>query len=189
MLNQEWLPISYILSPMTSRGSAANSYDWQIFCAMGAEEVTFKDLTDGTSKGKAGYGKIQFCGEQARRDNLQYFWVDTCYIDKSNAVELQEAINLMFRWYRDATKCYLITPALVDFFCKQGGLLGDKTSLEQDICEITRIPANALRGSPLSDFNVAERLSWAISRIFGIHLPLIYSEGKENAFKRLKKKI
>jgi hypothetical protein len=29
----------------------------------GAEEVTFKDLIDGTSKVKAGYGKIQFCGE------------------------------------------------------------------------------------------------------------------------------
>lgn len=53
----------------------------------GAEEVTFKDLTDGTSKGKAGYSKIVFCGEQARRDGLQYFWVDTCYIGKSNAVE------------------------------------------------------------------------------------------------------
>jgi hypothetical protein len=73
----------------------------------GAEEVTFRDLTDGTSKGKAGYGKIYFCGEQARRDGLQYFWVDTCCIDKSNAVELQEAINSMFRWYRDATKCYV----------------------------------------------------------------------------------
>ncbi|CAG8980238.1 hypothetical protein HYALB_00009820 [Hymenoscyphus albidus] len=73
----------------------------------GAEEATFKDLTDGTSKGKAGHGKIQFCGEQARRDGLQYFWVDTCCIDKSNAVELQEAINSMFRWYQKATRCYV----------------------------------------------------------------------------------
>jgi hypothetical protein len=43
----------------------------------GAEEVTFKDLMDSTSKGKAGYSKIRFCGEQANRDGLQYFWVDT----------------------------------------------------------------------------------------------------------------
>jgi hypothetical protein len=63
----------------------------------GAEEVTFKDLIDGTGKSKAGYSKIRFCGEQARRDKLDYFWVDTCCIDKSNAVELQEAINSMFR--------------------------------------------------------------------------------------------
>jgi hypothetical protein len=76
----------------------------------GADEVTLRDLIDGTSKVKAGYGKIQFCGEQARRDGLQYFWVDTCYIDKSNAVEYQHAINSMFRWYRDATKCYVYLP-------------------------------------------------------------------------------
>ena len=37
------------------------------------EEVTFRDLTDGTGKSKAGYGKIQFCGEQGRRDGLEYF--------------------------------------------------------------------------------------------------------------------
>jgi hypothetical protein len=72
-----------------------------------AEEVTLADLTDGTGKKMAGYGKIQFCGEQARHDGLQYFWVDTCCIDKSNAVELQEAINSMFRWYQNAVKCYV----------------------------------------------------------------------------------
>ncbi|PMD58824.1 heterokaryon incompatibility [Hyaloscypha bicolor E] len=73
----------------------------------GAEEVTFKDVIDGTGKRKAGYGKIRFCGEQARRDGLQYFWVDTCCIDKSNNTELAEAINSMFRWYQDATRCYV----------------------------------------------------------------------------------
>ncbi|KAH7418713.1 hypothetical protein BKA64DRAFT_717375 [Cadophora sp. MPI-SDFR-AT-0126] len=73
----------------------------------GAEEVTFKGLIDGTSKGKAGYGKIQFCGEQARRDGLKYFWVDTCCIDKSSSAELSEAINSMFRWYQKAARCYV----------------------------------------------------------------------------------
>jgi hypothetical protein len=142
---------------------------------------------------------------------------------------------MMFRWYRDATKCYvylqdvsrprnysaggstedwvwfrrgwtlqeLIAPASVDFFCKEGELLGNKASLEQDICGVIGIPASALQGSPLSDFSVAKRMSWAASRntlrqedkaysllgIFGIYLPLIYGKGKENAFRRLKKKI
>ena len=71
------------------------------------EEVTFKDMIDGTSKAKVGYDKIQFCGEQTKRDGLQYFWVDTCCIDKANSSELQEAINSMFNWYRDAAKCYV----------------------------------------------------------------------------------
>jgi hypothetical protein len=65
----------------------------------GAEEVTLAELTDSTGKSKAGYGKIRFCGEQARRDGLQHFWVDTCCIDKSNSTELHEAITSMFRWY------------------------------------------------------------------------------------------
>ena len=36
----------------------------------GVEEVTFKDLINSTSKGKAGYNKIQFYKEQAKRDGL-----------------------------------------------------------------------------------------------------------------------
>jgi hypothetical protein len=76
----------------------------------GAEEVTFAAVMNSTAKDKAGYRKIQFCGEQARHDGLQYFWVDTCCIDKSNAVEYQHAINSMYRWYRDATKCYVYLP-------------------------------------------------------------------------------
>jgi hypothetical protein len=71
------------------------------------QEVTFKDLAEDSGKTKAGYRKIQFCGQQAACDGLQYFWVDTCCIDKSNNSELSEAINSMFRWYRNAAKCYV----------------------------------------------------------------------------------
>lgn len=71
------------------------------------EEVTLQEFQDGTCKNKPGFRKIRFCGEQAKRDNLQYFWVDTCCIDKTNAVELQEAINSMFRWYQRAVRCYV----------------------------------------------------------------------------------
>ena len=42
------------------------------------EEVTFEDLTNGAGTDKPGYEKIRFCGEQARQDDLQYFWIDTC---------------------------------------------------------------------------------------------------------------
>jgi hypothetical protein len=71
------------------------------------EEVSFKDLMEGSGKTKSGYKKILFCGEQAARDGLQYYWVDTCCIDKSSNTELSEAINSMFRWYRNAAKCYV----------------------------------------------------------------------------------
>jgi len=71
------------------------------------EEVNFDDFKAGTYTGKTGYRKIQFCGEQAARDGLQYFWVDSCCINKSNHTELSEAINSMFSWYGNAAKCYV----------------------------------------------------------------------------------
>jgi hypothetical protein len=71
------------------------------------EEINFEDLKDGSGKLKDGYRKLHFCGEQAARDGLQYFWVDTCCIDKSNSTELSEAINSMFRWYCNAARCYV----------------------------------------------------------------------------------
>ncbi|EKG12751.1 NB-ARC domain-containing protein, partial [Macrophomina phaseolina MS6] len=71
------------------------------------DEVTYDDLMTGAGKHKPGYDKIRFCGNQARIDGLQFFWIDTCCIDKRNNTELSAAINSMFRWYRDATRCYV----------------------------------------------------------------------------------
>jgi hypothetical protein len=70
-------------------------------------EVTYNDISIGSAKTKAGYKKICFCGDQAARHGLKYFWVDTCCIDKSNSVEVQETINSMFRYYRNADRCYV----------------------------------------------------------------------------------
>jgi hypothetical protein len=71
------------------------------------QEVTLQDLEGGTGKDKSGYDKLRFCAEQAKCDNLQYFWVDTCCIDKSNHAELSREINAMFRRYRNARRCYV----------------------------------------------------------------------------------
>lgn len=73
----------------------------------GAEEVTFEDLKDDYGKTKTSYEKILLYREQARRDGLQCFWVDTCCINKSSSAKLVEAINSMFRWYLEAAKCYV----------------------------------------------------------------------------------
>ncbi|PMD59983.1 uncharacterized protein K444DRAFT_484609, partial [Hyaloscypha bicolor E] len=37
---------------------------------------------------------------------LRYVWIDTCCIDKTNSVELQEAIHSMFILYERSTICY-----------------------------------------------------------------------------------
>jgi hypothetical protein len=72
-----------------------------------ADEVTFIDIVSGNGTAKHGYNKIRFCGDQAQQDGLQYFWVDTCCIDKTDRAELSHAIQSMFFWYQNATKCYV----------------------------------------------------------------------------------
>ncbi|KAH7027799.1 kinesin light chain 1 [Microdochium trichocladiopsis] len=191
---------------------------------------------------KIGYRKIQFCADQAQRHGLQHFWVDTCCIDKSDAIELQTAINSMFRWYRSAERCYvflsdvscpsassqqlgvmsweaafrgsrwftrgwtlqeLIAPQIVEFYSKEGVFLGDKRSLEAVIRDVTGIPARALRNAPLSEFTTSEREAWVRNRetkyeedmaysllgIFGVYIPLIYGEGREQAQRRLREEV
>ncbi|OCK94030.1 heterokaryon incompatibility [Cenococcum geophilum 1.58] len=78
------------------------------------KEVTFKDIIKGTGKSKAGYTKIRFCGKQAAKNGLLYFWVDTCCINKSSSAELTEAINSMFRLYQDTAKCYVYLSDVLD---------------------------------------------------------------------------
>ncbi|KAI1123810.1 hypothetical protein F5Y10DRAFT_45733 [Nemania abortiva] len=229
---------------LTNYSSGTNIPPYAILShTWGSEEVTYKELERGIDRHKRGYEKIRFCGKQARRDGLRHFWVDTCCIDKSSSAELTESINSMFRWYRDANKCYvyledvssptmqdydryndedwrlqfeksrwftrgwtlqeLIAPKTVDFYSWDGVRLGNRESLEPLICGITGIPVQALRGSSLSRFTTSERLAWAEGRkttvpedkaysmlgIFGIHMPLIYGEGRKRALKRLDEEI
>lgn len=81
----------------------------------GEQEVSFEqmntlegglDTTMRRIRGSRGYKKIQRTCMQARSDELDYAWVDTCCIDKRSSAELSEAINSMFRWYQKASVCY-----------------------------------------------------------------------------------
>jgi hypothetical protein len=72
----------------------------------GEEEVSFQELSAGTSAEKKGFEKIKRCCEIAAGDGFEYAWVDTCCIDKTSSAELSEAINSMFRWYKKAEVCY-----------------------------------------------------------------------------------
>ncbi|KAF1970549.1 HET-domain-containing protein [Bimuria novae-zelandiae CBS 107.79] len=165
------------------------------------DEVTFADLRTGDSIAKRGYEKIRFCGQQARQDGLQYFWVDTCYIDKTNKAELSYAIRSMFRWYQNATRCYvylsdeptfrtsqwftrgwtlqeLLAPKTVEFFSWEWERLGDKISLKSLIHKITgRITKHK------------EDRAYSLLGIFDVELAPVYSEGAAGAFRRLMNEI
>src|SRR6201996_7030666 len=80
------------------------SHTWE---TPSSQEITFEELRNGVDTNKPGYKKIEFCGHQAKKDDLEYFWIDSCCIDKSSSSELTESLNSMFRWYQNAVKCYV----------------------------------------------------------------------------------
>ncbi|KAK8054773.1 hypothetical protein PG994_009840 [Apiospora phragmitis] len=162
-----------------------------------------------------GPDEIKFCADQAEQHGLRYFWVDTCCIDKSNNIELQTAINSMFRWYRDAKRCYVYladVSSAADTDARDNVAPWEGPSEKADGSLVVghsksssrrRIPASALCGTSLSDFPVSEREAWVRNRqtkypedlayallgIFDVHMLPNYGEGRENAQKRLRKKI
>ncbi|KAH7089950.1 WD40-repeat-containing domain protein [Paraphoma chrysanthemicola] len=166
-----------------------------------AEEVTFKDIASRTGETKSGYKKILFCDKQVEQDGLEYFWVDTCCIDKSDKAELSHAIRSMFRygtlaeftwepafrlsrWFtRGWTLQELLAPSIVEFFSDEWERLSDKISLKSLIHKITSIPHEVLDGAPLSQFD------YSLSGIFSVEIAPAYSEGAASAFRRLMDKI
>ena len=72
------------------------------------EEVSYHDIETGNFEKRGNWSmKLKGCCNQANKDGLGYAWIDTCCIDKTNSVELGEAINSMFRWYKEASICYV----------------------------------------------------------------------------------
>lgn len=146
--------------------------------------------------------------------NSMFRWyqkADRCYVYLSDvsasSLESWNPYELQFRasrWFtRGWTLQELLAPSSVEFFTRDGLRLGDKKSLEQQIHEITSIAVAALQNRPLAHFTTEERFRWAANRntkkeedwvycllgIFGVYMPLIYGESKENALRRLKKEI
>ena len=160
------------------------------------EEVTFAQIQFHAKpdwRTVLGGGKIRFLCEEAIADGFEWVWIDTCCIDKTNHVELSEAINSMFRWYQAAHVCYvylvdvnsyeghdflnsrwwtrawtlqeLVAPLKVKFFDAVWNYLGSKEELEAAIVDYSRIDAQSLRDpSSIQSRSVAQRMAWAASR-------------------------
>jgi hypothetical protein len=79
----------------------------------GPEGLCFQELLaieqDAThrSAAKAGYLKLQGACRKARSAGIDHIWIDTCCIDKTSSTELSEAINSMYRWYKEALVCFV----------------------------------------------------------------------------------
>ncbi|KAI0096806.1 HET-domain-containing protein [Nemania sp. FL0031] len=92
-----------------SEGYAILSHRW----LSDGEEITFQDIHKYTTALQSHtrpfilpqLDKIRGACDVARDRGLRWLWMDTCCIDKDDTREYAEAINSMFRWYRDAKLC------------------------------------------------------------------------------------
>ncbi|KAI1325837.1 vegetative incompatibility protein HET-E-1 [Xylariaceae sp. FL0255] len=151
--------------------------------------------------------------------NSMFRWyqnAEKCYVylsdvEKDDATHSDEPLRSTWkrefrqsRWFtRGWTLQELVAPQSVEFFASNEQRLGDKESLEQLVCEITGVSVDALRGRSLVQFSIDERMSWSERRttkkeedkaysllgIFDVNMSLIYGEGEERAFIRLRKEI
>ncbi|KAI1146110.1 heterokaryon incompatibility protein-domain-containing protein [Nemania diffusa] len=115
LLDVRTLRIRSFLNENTRPPYAILSHTW----LPDGEEVTFEDLLayhEAVAQGqrvladsiasRPGFKKIQSCCDMAAQSyGLEWAWIDTCCIDKRSSAELSEAINSMFKWYRDAAAC------------------------------------------------------------------------------------
>ncbi|KAI6005491.1 heterokaryon incompatibility protein-domain-containing protein [Pisolithus albus] len=144
-------------------------------------EVNYDEMTGLTAmkpqkrddvRHRDGYRKIIKSCEEAKKDGYKWLWIDTCCIDKRSSSELTEAINSMYRWYRNSKMCYvylhddfsrfqksngwpewfsrgwtlqeLIAPNKAKFFNKNWVSIGTKWDLKSTLENITQIPEEVL---------------------------------------------
>ncbi|SMR45308.1 unnamed protein product [Zymoseptoria tritici ST99CH_3D1] len=180
-----------------------------MFCAERALKDDLKDFwVDTCCINKASTAELS----EAIISMFRYYQKSTkCYVylsdvstskhDRDGMTVASEPAIRSSRWFtRGWTLQELLAPTEVDFWSRDKSFLGNKESLENTIHETTSIPILALRGAPLSQFSISERRRWAAKRetkkkedkvycqlgIFDVSMPVLYGEGEDKAFARLR---
>ncbi|KAG6327870.1 hypothetical protein ID866_11219, partial [Astraeus odoratus] len=174
---------------------------------LGHGSIYDMSFTDGLAK------LIMFCCT-ASHHGYSWAWSDTCCIDKTNSVELQEAIGSMFScvWFRRGwTLQELLAPKKMLFYVQDWSPCMNSTAQnhKQDVHilnalkQATGIPCQYLSNFHPSMDNARLKLQWATTRqttrpediayslfgMFNLHLPVLYGEGKEKSLIRLLQEV
>ena len=171
------------------KGYSILSHRW----TWGDDEIVYMDVPSMNSdvKAKDGYAKFTGACTLAKQLGYDLLWIDTCCINKTDSVEIGEAINSMYRWYSMAKVCIaylqdvtslsqikesewfnrgwtlqeLIAPRIVRFYDRNWNYLGDKASLSNTLGSRTGIPTDVLKNTtPPQAYSIAQRMSWAAKR-------------------------
>lgn len=142
--------------------------------------------------------------EWYRNARICYAYLEDVTVPFDQPERVQYSEIQSSRWFtRGWTLQELIAPAVVEFYSKDWIDIGTKISRQIEVSSITGIDIRVLRGDKLSTCNVAQRMSWASTRIttrpedmayclmglFNVNMPLLYGEGGDRAFARLQEEI
>ena len=190
-INTETLQLEYV--PDSELGSDQNKYAilshrWG---ASASDEVSFADIEESRAfSNKRGFAKFKGFCDLASGLGYRYGWIDTCCINKGDAMEMNEAINSMYRWYQGSHLCIiyladvpvspllksvwfdrgwtlqeLIAPKEAEFYDRDYRLIGLKRELLAPLSSKTGIPEDVLNHTTKpSACSVAQRMSWAAKR-------------------------
>ncbi|KAG1799936.1 uncharacterized protein HD556DRAFT_1525177 [Suillus plorans] len=159
-----------------------------------------------------GMTKLRSFCKTARDAGYNWAWSDTCCIDKSNNVEVQESVNSMFVWYHHSalTIVYLsdVPPssksdALATSAWNTRGWTVQEFIAPKEIKGATGIDRPAVAVFRPSMNSSREKLHWASTRIttrqediayslfgvLGVRLPVDYGEKQDKALGRLLQEI
>ena len=189
-INAETLEFVYV--PDSELGCEENKYA-VLSHRWGAarDEVSFQDIEESREYShKKGFAKLKGFCDLAARSGCRYCWIDTCCINKGDAMEMNEAINSMYRWYEESYICIiyledvptrplfdsvwfdrgwtlqeLIAPKEANFYDQNWQFIASKTGLSQDLSTKTGIPEMVLNHTiQPSACSIAQRMSWAADR-------------------------
>jgi hypothetical protein len=115
LLNTRSLEFSCVYVPNRVPDYVILSHRW------GSEEVTYADIIQAplsepasVTRNKAGFLKVQEACALALQNGYEWIWIDSCCIDKSSSAELQETINLMWKYYKESNICFAYLEDVVD---------------------------------------------------------------------------
>ncbi|KAF1816809.1 HET-domain-containing protein [Eremomyces bilateralis CBS 781.70] len=143
------------------------------------QEIPYQDVLNGAGEQKLGLQKILKFKELVSSKQGDYFWVDTCCIDKTSSAELSEAINSMYLWYKEAAAC---SAYLSDVDIPNSGSLRshDSSIVFKSSRWFTRGWTLQELLAPKSVRRTTTRVedqSYSLMGLFGVNMPLLYGEG------------
>ncbi|KAM3422578.1 hypothetical protein BST61_g70 [Cercospora zeina] len=91
---------------------AIASHRWHL-----GHEASYKDVLKQRNTTSIGYRKVLGFAEFVRKSvhDMEWLWIDTCCVLQQSSEEVSEAVNSMFKWYRNAVVCVAFLEDVSEF--------------------------------------------------------------------------